>query len=219
VLTVGRQSFGQPVRITAQASAGDEGVVDIEREIEMAGPIHSKGMLILSGYLRGRYMKHKSLGFSASIVMEQTYDGVEGDSASSAELLALISSISQVPLRQDIAVTGSVNQFGEIQPIGGVNEKIEGFFKVCKARGLTGSQGVIIPEANTKHLMLNAEVREAVNDQHFHLYAMSHIDDALQLLSGTEVGEIDTKGHYPKGSLNEKVMLALTEMNAKDNDH
>lgn len=139
--------------------------------------------------------------------------------ASSAELLALISSISQVPLRQDIAVTGSVNQFGEIQPIGGVNEKIEGFFKVCKARGLTGSQGVIIPEANTKHLMLNAEVREAVNDQHFHLYAMSHIDDALQLLSGTEVGEIDTKGHYPKGSLNEKVMLALTEMNAKDNDH
>jgi len=219
VLTVGRQSFGQPVRITAQASAGDEGVVDIEREIEMAGPIHSKGLLILSGYLRGRYMKHKSLGFSASIVMEQTYDGVEGDSASSAELLALISSISQVPLRQDIAVTGSVNQCGEIQPIGGVNEKIEGFFKVCKARGLTGSQGVIIPEANTKHLMLNAEVREAVNDQHFHLYAMSHIDDALQLLSGTEVGEIDTKGHYPKGSLNEKVMLALTEMNAKNNDH
>jgi Lon-like ATP-dependent protease len=219
VLTVGRQSFGQPVRITAQASAGDEGVVDIEREIEMAGPIHSKGMLILSGYVRGRYMKLKPLGFSASIVMEQTYDGVEGDSASSAELLALISSLSQVPLRQDIAVTGSVNQFGEIQPIGGVNEKVEGFFKVCKARGLTGQQGVIIPEANTKHLMLNAEVRGAVEKGDFHVYAMSHIDDALGLLADMPVGEEREDGTFPEGSINARVMKSLEKMNEKDSDH
>lgn len=219
VLTMGRQSFGQPVRITAQASAGDEGVVDIEREIEMAGPIHSKGMLILSGYLRGRYMKLKSLGFSASVVMEQTYDGIEGDSASSAELIALISSISQVPLRQDIAITGSVNQFGEIQPIGGVNEKIEGFFKVCKARGLTGTQGVIIPEANTKHLMLNAEVRAAVDAGKFNVYAMSHIDDALGLLSDMAVGEEQEDGSFPDGSINARVLKALEKMNEKhDND-
>ncbi|WP_024850917.1 AAA family ATPase [Hydrogenovibrio kuenenii] len=218
VLTVGRQSFGQPVRITAQASSGDEGVVDIEREIEMAGPIHSKGMLILSGYLRGRYMRFKAWGFSASIVMEQTYDGVEGDSASSAELLALISSISQVPLRQDLAVTGSVNQFGEIQPIGGVNEKIEGFFKVCKARGLTGTQGAVIPEANTKHLMLNAEVREAVESGQFHIYAMSHIDDALGLFSNMAVGKENEEGEFPEGSVNDKVVKALVKMNAKDEE-
>ncbi|MGC9386635.1 MAG: Lon protease family protein [Hydrogenovibrio sp.] len=219
VLTVGRQSFGQPVRITAQAAAGDEGVVDIEREIEMAGPIHSKGMLILSGYVRGRYMKHKSMGFSASIVMEQTYDGVEGDSASSAELLALISSMAQVPLRQDIAVTGSVNQFGEVQPIGGVNEKIEGFFKICKARGLTRQQGVIIPEANTKHLMLNAEVREAVTNGDFHIYAMSHIDDALGLLTEQPVGQEDADGHFPTGSVHARVMQNLAKMNEKDGEH
>ncbi len=219
VLTVGRQSFGQPVRITAQASAGDEGVVDIEREIEMAGPIHSKGMLILSGYVRGRYMKLKPLGFSASIVMEQTYDGVEGDSASSAELLALISSLSQVPLRQDIAVTGSVNQFGEIQPIGGVNEKVEGFFKVCKARGLTRQQGVVIPEANTKHLMLNGEVREAVENGDFHVYAMSHIDDALGLLADMPVGEEREDGTFPEGSINARVVKSLEKMNEKDSDH
>lgn len=218
VLTIGRQSFGQPVRITAQASAGDEGVVDIEREIEMAGPIHSKGMLILSGYVRGRYMKHKSLGFSASIVMEQTYDGVEGDSASSAELLALLSSISNVPLRQDLAITGSVNQFGQIQPIGGVNEKIEGFFKVCKARGLTGAQGAVIPEANTKHLMLNAEVRQAVEDGQFHVYSMSHIDDALGLFTNMAVGVEQEKGCFPEGSVNALVVKALEKMNEKDSD-
>ncbi|MDX1796152.1 MAG: AAA family ATPase [Hydrogenovibrio sp.] len=218
VLTVGRQSFGQPVRITAQASAGDEGVLDIEREVEMAGPIHSKGMLILSGYIRGRYMKNKALGFSASIVMEQTYDGVEGDSASSAELIALISSLSQVPLRQDLAVTGSVNQFGEIQPIGGVNEKIEGFFKVCKERGLTGTQGAVIPEANTKHLMLNAEVREAVEKGEFHIYAMSHIDDALGLLMDMPVGEANEQGVYPEGSIHYRVILALEKMNEKHDD-
>ncbi|MDG6777820.1 AAA family ATPase [Thiomicrorhabdus sp. zzn3] len=219
VLTVGKLSFGQPVRITAQAAAGDEGVLDIEREVEMAGPIHSKGVLILSGYLRGRYMNQRSLGFSASIVMEQSYSGVEGDSASSAELLALISSIARVPLRQDLAVTGSINQFGEIQPIGGVNEKIEGFFKVCQARGLTGHQGVIIPEANARHLMLSTEVREAVERGEYHVYTMSHIDDALGLLTDMAVGQANEKGEFPEGSINAKVVSALERMNEKHDEH
>lgn len=221
VLTVGKQSFGQPVRITAQASAGDEGVVDIEREIEMAGPIHSKGMLILSGYLRGRYMKHRSLGFSASIVMEQSYSGIDGDSASSSELLALISSLAHVPLRQDIAVTGSINQFGEVQPIGGANEKIEGFFKICLARGLTGTQGVVIPESNAGHLMLSKIVRDAVAREEFHIYTMTHIDDALALLTGLTVGkEADDSpvAVFPEGSVNAKVMLALEAMNEKPDE-
>lgn len=216
VMTVGRQSFGQPVRITAQASAGDEGVVDIEREIEMAGPIHSKGMLILSGYVRGRYMRYRSLGFSASIVIEQTYDGIEGDSASSVELFALLSAIAQVPMRQDLAVTGSVNQFGEIQPVGGINEKIEGFYKVCMARGLTGHQGVVIPEANTRHLMLNNEVREAVEQGRFHIYAISHVDEGLAILSDMPVGEEDKDGQFNPGSFNAKIMQSLERMNEKE---
>ena len=215
VLTVGRQSFGQPVRITAQASAGDEGVVDIEREVDMAGPIHSKGMLIISGYLRGRYMRSRALGFSGSIVMEQSYNGVEGDSASSAELLALLSSIGNLPMRQDLAITGSINQFGEIQPIGGVNEKIEGFYKICQIRGLTGSQGVIIPQANAAHLMLNANVRKAVKKGQFHIYTMSHIDDALELFTGLSAGSPNKKGKYPKGTANAKIMKTLKLMNSK----
>ncbi len=218
VMTVGRQSFGQPVRITAQASAGDEGVVDIEREIEMAGPIHSKGMLILSGYVRGRYMRYRALGFSASIVIEQTYDGIEGDSASSPELYALLSAIAQVPMRQDLAVTGSVNQFGEIQPVGGINEKIEGFFKVCKARGLTGQQGVVIPQSNVRHLMLNAEVRDAVDQGVFHIYAIEHVDEGLAVLSNLAVGELDQEGQYPADSFNGRLMQALERMNEKSSD-
>ncbi|MGE4503225.1 MAG: Lon protease family protein [Thiomicrospira sp.] len=218
VMTVGRQSFGQPVRITAQASAGDEGVVDIEREIEMAGPIHSKGMLILSGYVRGRYMRYRALGFSASIVIEQTYDGIEGDSASSAELFALLSAIAQVPMRQDLAVTGSVNQFGEIQPVGGVNEKIEGFYKVCAARGLTGHQGVVIPQANTRHLMLNNEVREAVEAGRFHIYAIGHVDEGLALFSDLPVGELNEEGVFPSGSFNAKIMQVLELMNEKERE-
>jgi Lon-like ATP-dependent protease len=218
VMTVGRQSFGQPVRITAQASAGDEGIVDIEREIEMAGPIHSKGMLILSGYVRGRYMRYRSLGFSASIVIEQTYDGIEGDSASSAELFALLSAIAQVPMRQDLAVTGSVNQFGEIQPVGGINEKIEGFYKICAARGLTGHQGVVIPEANTRHLMLNQEVRDAVENGHFHIYAISHVDEGLALFGDMPVGHADEEGEFPQGSFNARIMQALEKMNEKERD-
>jgi Lon-like ATP-dependent protease len=207
VLTVGRQSFGQPVRITAQASPGDEGVVDIEREVDMAGPIHSKGMLILSGYMRGRYMKTKAMGFSGSIVMEQSYNGVEGDSASSAELLALLSSIAELPMRQDIAITGSINQFGEIQPIGGVNEKVEGFYKICSTRGLTGHQGVIIPQANASHLMLNQQVRQSVAEGQFSIYTIKHIDEALGILSGKQPDEA-----------NRLVVQALEKMNEKEDD-
>ena len=204
-VSVGKQSFGQPVRITAQVSAGDEGILDIEREIEMAGPIHSKGMLILEGFLRGRYMKNKAYGFRASIVMEQTYEGIEGDSASSAELLALLSALAEVSMRQDIAVTGSVNQFGEIQPIGGVIEKIEGYFKICQARGLTGQQGVLMPALNERHLMLSAAVRQAVVQGDFHIYSMSHIEDALPLMTGLEVE-----------ALNQRIVERLAEMNEKE---
>jgi predicted ATP-dependent protease len=207
VLTVGRQSFGQPVRITAQSAPGDEGVVDIEREVDMAGPIHSKGMLILSGYLRGRYMRTKAMGFSGSIVMEQSYNGVEGDSASSAELIALLSSIAEVPIKQNIAITGSINQFGEIQPIGGVNEKIEGFYKICKQFGLDSNQGVIIPAANAHHLMLNNEVRAAVERGQFQVFSVKHIDEALSLMTGCSIEDLD-----------QKIKSSLEKMNDKDED-
>mgnify|MGYP006275759209 FL=1 len=215
VLTVGRQSFGQPVRITAQVASGDEGVVDIEREVDMAGPIHSKGMLILSGYVRGRYIQHHNWGFSASIVMEQTYDGIEGDSASAPELLALLSSLAKVPLRQDVAVTGSVNQFGDIQPVGGINEKIEGFFQVCLAQGLRGDQGVLIPQANATHLMLHSSVRETVASGDFHIYTYSHIDEALAVLTDRPVGTVNETGHFPSGSVNAQVVQSLAQMNPK----
>lgn len=216
IVSFGKQSFGQPVRITAQASAGDDGVIDIETEIDMSGPIHSKGMLIISGYLRGRYMREKAYGFTASIVMEQTYDGIEGDSASSPELLALLSSLAQVPLRQDLGVTGAINQFGEIQPIGGVNEKIEGFFKVCKQRGLTGKQGVIIPSANACHLMLHSSVREAVAQEQFHIYVMNHIDDALAFMTGLPAGKANAMGRFPEGSMNYKIVTALEKLGEKE---
>ncbi len=216
VVTFGKQSFGQPVRITAQATAGEEGVIDIETEVDMSGSIHSKGILILSGYLRGRYMQQKALGFTASVVMEQVYDGIDGDSASSAELLALLSSIAKVPLRQDLGVTGAINQFGEIQPIGGANEKIEGFFKICQERGLTGKQGVIVPAANASHLMLNQAVREAVESDLFHIYAMSHIDDALKIFTGLPAGKENALGQFPEGSFNHKVVQELEKMNEKE---
>lgn len=219
VITFGQQSFGQPVRITAQASAGEAGVIDIETEVEMSGPIHSKGMLILSGYVRGYYLKNKAHGFTASIVMEQTYDGIEGDSASSPELLALLSSLAQVPLNQEMGITGSINQFGEIQPIGGVNEKIEGFFKVCQERGLTGHQGVIMPASNICNLMVSSEVRQAVEADEFHIYAIEHINEAIHLLSGIPAGEPNALGKFPEGSFNAKVIEGIEKMNEKDKEH
>lgn len=212
-LTVlGDYVFGHPSRITATTHIGKGEVVDIEREIELGGPIHSKGVLILSGFLSSRYCQNHPLSLSASLVFEQTYGGVEGDSASSAELFALLSALAGVPIKQSLAVTGSVNQLGQVQAIGGVNEKIEGFYEVCQQRGLTGEQGVLIPRANVPHLMLREEVRQAVEAGKFHVYAIDTVDDGLALLSGIEAGERAIDGSYPGGSFNHKVEVRLRKM-------
>lgn len=202
VVTMGNLTFGHPTRITARVQLGRGEVINIEREVEMSGPIHSKGVLILSAFLGARYALEKPLSLSASLVFEQSYGGVEGDSASSTELYALLSAIAEVPLKQYIAVTGSVNQHGEVQPIGGVNEKIEGFFDLCNKRGLTGDQGVIIPESNIKNLMLKQEVVEAVRQEQFHIYPVSTINEGMELLTGIEMGERTTEDLYPVGTIN-----------------
>jgi lon-related putative ATP-dependent protease len=202
VHSVGDFAFGMPSRITAATAMGREGIINIEREADLSGPIHSKGMLILSGYLRRNYAQDKPLSLTASIAFEQAYSGVDGDSASSTELYALLSSLSGVPLRQDIAVTGSVNQMGRIQPIGGVNEKIEGFFLCCKDKGLTGKQGVMIPKANVQDLMLREEVLEAVAKGEFHVWAVGTVDQGIELLTGVPAGERDREGKYPAGTVN-----------------
>jgi lon-related putative ATP-dependent protease len=209
VLGLGNFSFGQPSRITARVRMGKGKVIDIEREVEMGGPIHSKGVLILSSYLAARYALDQPLSLSANLVFEQSYGGVEGDSASVAELCALLSALSGTPIRQSLAITGSVNQHGYAQPIGGVNEKIEGFFDVCRMRGLTGDQGVIIPSTNVRHLMLKREVVEAVKASRFHIYAINSVDEAIMLLTGLEAGERDDKGEFPAGSLNHAVEARL----------
>jgi predicted ATP-dependent protease len=212
VYETGEYSFGKPSRITAKTGVGASGVINIEREAELSGPIHSKGVYILSGYLRDKYAQDKPLALSASLCFEQSYGGVEGDSASSAELYALLSSLSELPLRQDLAVTGSVNQKGEVQPIGGVNQKIEGFFTVCKAKGLTGTQGVIIPESNIEDLMLKQEVVDSVKDGKFHIYSVKTINQGIELLTGIKGGEKDKNGNYPKDSVNYKVDERLKQL-------
>jgi predicted ATP-dependent protease len=184
---------------------GSGKVVDIEREVELGGPIHSKGVLILSGYLAGRYALDAPMSLFASLVFEQSYGGVEGDSASSAELYALLSALAEAPLRQDLAVTGSVNQHGAVQAIGGVNEKIEGFFDICKAQGLTGTQGVLIPQANVQHLMLRKDVIEACGAGQFAVYPVVTIDEGMALLTGLPAGERQADGTYPAGSLNRRI--------------
>jgi lon-related putative ATP-dependent protease len=209
VISLGDFAFGRPSRITARIRLGKGEVVDIEREVDMGGPIHSKGVLILSGFLGGRYALDHPLSLSASLVFEQSYGGVEGDSASSAELYALLSAIADVPIRQALAVTGSVNQYGRVQPIGGVNEKIEGFFDICRFRGLTGGQGVVIPSANVQHLMLRQDVIEAVQDGKFHIYAVRTIDEGIEILTGLAAGEADAYGNYPEDTVNGKVQLRL----------
>jgi lon-related putative ATP-dependent protease len=209
VLSTGDHAFGRPCRITARTFSGEPGVVDIEREARLGGRLHSKGVMILTGFLAGRYAREHPLALSASIAFEQQYEEVEGDSASSAELYALLSSLAGIPLAQGIAVTGSVNQRGEIQPVGGVNEKIEGFFDACRRRGLTGSHGVLIPRANVRHLMLREEVAAAVRDGTFHVYAVSTVDEGLAVLSTREVGEPGPDGAYPPGTFNEAVQVAL----------
>jgi len=212
VLQTGDYAFGKPSRITARVSVGGKGIVNIEREIDVSGPSHSKGILVLSGYLYGKYGRNKPLSLNASLTFEQLYDGVDGDSASSAELYALLSALSGVPINQGIAVTGSVNQFGEIQPIGGVNEKIEGFYHACKGRGLTGRQGVMIPQRNVKNLVLKSEVVEAVEAGLFSIYAVSTIDEGIEILTGVEAGKMTADGTYPEGCINCLVDTRLREM-------
>jgi lon-related putative ATP-dependent protease len=212
VYTLGSFMFGKPTRITAQISLGKGQVIDIEREVDMGGPIHSKGVLILAGYLKGRYAQNVPLSLSASLVFEQSYAGVDGDSASSTELYALLSAIAEVPLRQSIAVTGSINQYGEVQAIGGVNEKIEGFFDICQQRGLTGDQGVIIPKANIKHLMLRKDVIDAVCAGQFHIYPVEHIDQGMEILTGIDTGEKLADGTYPEHTINGMVKRRLENM-------
>jgi predicted ATP-dependent protease len=215
VYSLGNHQFGAPSKITAVTSLGRSGIINIEREAKLSGSIHDKGVLILSGYLRGKYAQDIPLTLSASLCFEQSYYGVEGDSASSTELYALISSITGVPLRQDIAVTGSVNQKGEIQPIGGVNEKIEGFFDVVKDRGLTGNQGVMIPTTNVDDLMLKPEVIEAVKEGTFTIYQVGTIDEGIEILTGIPAGEKKEDGTYPEGSINNMVIEKLEEIHTK----
>ncbi len=205
VYNFSRNSFGKPARITTQVRMGTGEFVDIEREVDMSGPIHTKGVLILQALLSNRFAKHKPLSLSASIVFEQSYGGVDGDSASSTEYYCLLSAIAELPIKQSIAVTGSINQFGEIQPIGGVNEKIEGFFEVCKYNGLTGKQGVVIPRTNISNLMLKEEIVEAVENGMFHIYAVDTVDDGIEILTGVPAGKPDKNGKYPKGTVNYKV--------------
>lgn len=215
VLQIGRDTFGRPSRITARVQLGTGNVVDIEREVELGGPIHSKGVLILSGFLGARFATERPLSLTATLVFEQSYGGIEGDSASSAELYALLSAIGEVPLQQSYAVTGSVNQHGEIQPIGGVNAKIEGFFDICRERGLTSEHGVLIPQANTKDLMLRPEVVEAVDAGQFHVIPVQTIDEGMEVLTGLEMGSRQDDGSYSPGSVNERVASRL-EVFAKE---
>ncbi len=212
VISLADHTFGRPSRVTARVYLGRAGMVNIEREVKLSGPIHDKGVLILTGYLGGKFAHDKPLSFSASICFEQNYEGVEGDSASSTELYCLLSAFSGVPIRQGIAVTGSVNQHGMIQPIGGVNFKIEGFYAVCKAKGLTGEQGVIIPKSNERHLMLNDEVVQAVRDGKFHIWSVETIDQGIEILTGVAAGEKGADGTWPEGTINHMVDKRLREM-------
>lgn len=212
VYSTGEFSFGKPTRITARTAVGRAGVINIEREADLSGRTHNKGVLILGGYLRGKYAQNKPFSLSASIAFEQSYSGVEGDSASSTEVYAILSSLSKLPLRQDIAVTGSLNQRGEIQPIGGVNEKIEGFFDVCKAKGLTGTQGVIIPYQNVQNLMLRADVIEAVKEGKFHIYPIKTIDEGIEILTGVKAGKMKEDGTFEEGTVNYLVDQELSRL-------
>ncbi|MBM3294161.1 MAG: Lon protease family protein, partial [Candidatus Aminicenantes bacterium] len=202
VYSMGQFAFGKPNRITARTSVGRAGVINIEREADMSGQTHNKGVLILGGYLRGKYASDKPFALSASIAFEQSYSGVDGDSASSTEVYAILSSLSGLPLRQDLAVTGSLNQKGEIQPIGGVNEKIEGFFDVCKAKGLTGTQGVLIPSQNVQNLMLRRDVVEAAAEGRFHIYPVRTIDEGSEILTGVPAGRLKEDGAWEEGTVN-----------------
>lgn len=211
VITVGDYPFGRPSRITASVGPGRGGILDIEREIKLGGPIHSKGVLIISGYLTRTFASDYPLTLSSRLVFEQSYEGIDGDSASSTELYTLLSALSEVPIRQGIAVTGSVNQNGEVQPIGGANEKIEGYFEVCRLKGLTGKQGVMIPAANVRNLMLKQDVVDAVREGEFHIWAVSTIDEGIEILTGKQAGARNDSGEYPEDSINYLVDRRLRE--------
>ena len=215
VMQLGGFMFARPQRITATVSLGEGNVIDIEREVDLGGPLHSKGVLILAGFLSSHYMTDQPLSMSASLVFEQSYGGVEGDSASAAELCVLASALAATPIKQSLAVTGSIDQHGRIQAIGGVNEKIEGFFDICSKRGLSGDQGVLIPVANVKHLMLRRDVIEAVEAGQFHVYPVDHVDLCLGILTGLPAGERDENGEFPDGSVNQKIRKRLLDLAQK----
>lgn len=223
VMGIGDHMFGKPSRITASIGLGKKGIIDIEKQADMGGPTHTKGVHILTGFLTSRYAKKHPLSLTARLVFEQNYGGVDGDSASSTETYAMMSALSGVPIKQHFAVTGSVNQKGQVQAIGGVNQKIEGFFDLCKFRGLDGKHGVMIPVSNVKNLMLREDVVEAVKEGKFHIYAVSTIDEGIEVLTGVPAGEADDEGNYPEGSINQLVQKKLDEMAdlqkpKKDND-
>jgi len=212
VFDLGDYSFGKPCRITASVGVGRSGVVNIERESGLSGAIHDKGVYIVSGFLRERFGQKHPLAMNASVCFEQSYTEIDGDSASSTEVYAILSCLSELPLRQGVAVTGSVNQRGDIQPIGGINDKVEGFFDICRTRGLTGNQGVIIPEANLAHLMLHQELIDAVKNGKFHVWAVATIDEGMEILTGVQAGRPDRKGNYPEGTINRRVADRLEKM-------
>jgi ATP-dependent Lon protease len=211
VYDAGEHAFGRPSRITAKTALGRAGIINIEREAELSGPTHNKGVAIISGFLQSKFAQRKPLVMNASITFEQSYGGVDGDSASSTEVYAILSSLAEIPLRQDIAVTGSVSQKGELQPIGGVNLKIEGFFDVCKSFGLTGNQGVLIPGQNVGDLMLRRDVIEAVNAKKFHIYSALTIDEGIEILTGIRAGTPDGNGSFQSGTVNSLVARKLAE--------
>ncbi|NPB09794.1 MAG: ATP-dependent protease, partial [Thermodesulfobacteria bacterium] len=215
IYDLGDYTFGRPTRITANISMGKEGVVNIEREADLSGKIHTKGVMILSGFLRERFAQDKPLTLTATLCFEQSYSLIDGDSASSAELYVILSAISGVPLKQGIAVTGSISQKGDIQPVGGVTKKIEGFYKVCKAKGFTGEQGVIIPKANVKELMLKDEIVQAVKEGKFHIWAIERVEEGIEILTGKPAGERQPDGTYPEDSVFYLVNKKLEEMAKK----
>jgi len=212
VLSMGDYGFGKPSKITASVGVGKKGIIDIEREAQMGGPTHTKGVLILSGYLNGKYAQKTPLSMTARLVFEQNYSGVDGDSASSTELYSILSALSGIPIKQHFAVTGSVNQKGMVQAIGGVNEKIEGFYEVIKAKGMTGKEGVMIPASNVKNLMLKDEIVQAIRADKFHIYPVKTIDEGIEVLTGVPAGELQEGGAYPDGTINYLVKKRLEEM-------
>jgi predicted ATP-dependent protease len=215
VMSTGDYAFGMPSRITASVGVGKDGIVNIEREAQMSGPSHTKGVMILSGYLNGMFAKEQPLSLTAKLVFEQNYSGVDGDSASSTELYAILSALSEKPIKQYIAVTGSVNQKGEVQAIGGINEKIEGYFEVCKLLGLNGKNGVMMPQSNVQHLMLKDEVIAAVKSGQFHIYPVASIAQGIEVLTGVKAGKRNHDDSFEKGTINYLVQARLLDMAEK----